>query len=197
MKDRLEKYTATHRKTHQMDKCQTLENTEVGGKTDQHSDPLYDSKEHQHDVCDLLSEIEEAKQKVVDMDRKRKQSKMQCIAKEEDLVAAKDKIASLEDRIRAMEEYGQLKTNEANYMESHLQQVKSKHRKLELKYESAQSEIESCQKLLIELKTVIIEKVRHFMKNMCVPFGILSLTLTCTTYHLSHRIKKSNQRRVS
>lgn len=146
-----------------MDKCQTFGNTEVGGKADQHSDPLYDSGEHQHDVCDLLSEIEEAKQKVVDMDRKRKQSKMQCIAKEEDLAVAKDKIATLEDRIRAMDEYAQLKSTEANDMKSHLQQIKSKLRKMELKHENAQSEIESCQKLIIELKTVIIEKVRQFM----------------------------------
>ena len=129
----------------------------MGGKTDQHSD------EHQHDVCDLLSEIEDAKQKVVDMDRKRKQSKMQCIAKEEDLVVAKDKIASLEDRIRAMDEYALLSSKKANDMESHLQQIRSKLRKMELKHESAQSEIESCQKLIIELKTVIIEKVRQFM----------------------------------
>jgi len=104
---------------------QALKN--VKRKADSNSDPFNDSREHQSAVCELLSEIEEAKQRVVVMGEaceseaiRRKHTEMQYIAGEEALTAAREKIKTMEDRIREMDENAQEKSNEVKDYESQL-----------------------------------------------------------------------------
>ena len=74
----------------------------------------------------------------------RKQSEIQCIAREESLAWAKKQIQSLEQRIQDMDETCQLKIREVKDLETQLQQVKGQQHKSESKYEQALIEIESC-----------------------------------------------------
>lgn len=125
--------------------------TRVNAKAEQNADPLNDSGDHQYMVCELLSEIDHAKKRVGEMDHTlenevlcRKQSEMQCIAREESLAWAKKQIQSLEQRIQDMDETCQLKIREVKDLETQLQQVKGQQHKSESKYERALIEIESC-----------------------------------------------------
>ena len=162
---------------------------------------LSDSGDHEL-VCEFLSEIEEAKKKVLDLDHKlssefncRKKYEMKCKSKEQMLVEAEEKITTLEKSIKVLDETKLIQTQEIKDVELELEHAQEKHdtletsikdlndiaqskskevkeleanlhrtrdnlRKSELNYEHAQSEIESCQSLAIELKTIIIEKVR-------------------------------------
>ena len=146
-----------------------------------------DLKEESDSVCEFLSEIEEAQQRVVEMSQQleketfcRKQSETQCVAGEAALAEAKETINSLEEdkrereadmkkleneqesikqRIIELDEYALSKTKEAKDLASQLEQVTNQQRKSELKWEQASSEIESCQEYLLELKSTLIEKV--------------------------------------
>ena len=140
---------------------------------DEKMDLSNDSGAEHRLVSDLLSEIEEAKLRVVNMGHKldretsyRKKHEMQCESKDHALHEAEDKIKSLEQRMRnddqrLLIQSQQIKTLEKNVQDSNesVQHAKHLHLKTQVKYEQAQTEIDSCQTLINELKTSIIEKV--------------------------------------
>ena len=97
------------------------------------SDPLNDSGDHQLAVGELLCEIEEAKQRVVDMSHKlesesvcRKHSDMQRVAGESALAQAEAEISALQESLREIDEDSQIKSKELKTMELQLKEVHHK-----------------------------------------------------------------------
>ena len=146
----------------------------VTSPSDENMDLSNDSSAEHRLVCDLLSEIEEAKLRVVNMGHKldretsyRKKHEMQCQSKDHALIEAKDKINSLEQRIRNDDERSLIQSRAIKSLEKNVQDLnesaklaKDLQLKTQVNYEQAQREIDSCQTLVSELKTIIIEKVR-------------------------------------
>lgn len=148
----------------------------VTSPSDEKMDLSNDSGAEQRLVSDLLSEIEEAKLRVVNMGHKldretsyRKKHEMQCESKDHALNEAEDKIKSLEQRMRndgerLLIQSQQIKSLEKNVQDSNESAKQAKHLQLktQVNYEQAQTEIDSCQTLISELKTIVIEKVRRW-----------------------------------
>ena len=98
---------------------QSIKFSLTGNTLDKSLDPFNDSREHQKAVCEFLSEIDEAQERVLDISQKleceticRKTSEIQCVASEEALASAKEKITTLEQVIKDMGE--QVKCLESN-----------------------------------------------------------------------------------
>jgi len=133
----------------------------------------------------FLSEIEEAKVKVIGMDRrlmseknKRKELETQISAEGKNLATIKEELAKKESIIDELEETVRLKLVEIEKLESRLCKNDDLREKLEGKYEEAKSELESYHNLVTKLKQTIIDKVCVLLLQSL--FWKLNLLLTFT-----------------
>ena len=125
------------------------------------------SSEEDLETSRFLSEIEEAKIKVIGMDRrlvtersKRKELETQLSADGKSIAMIKEDLSKKENIIDELEETIQLKLVENGKLESRLCKNDDLREKLEGKYEGAKSELELHHNLATELKQTIIDKVR-------------------------------------
>lgn len=125
------------------------------------------SPEEDLESSQFLSEIEEARVKVIGMDRrfasersKRKDLESQLSAEMKSVVEVKNELLSKQSVIEELEESVQRKSVEIENLEARLRNSDDFCEKLEGKYEDVTSELESSKNLVAELKQMIIDKVR-------------------------------------
>jgi len=125
----------------------------------------HDQVEEDLETSRFLSEIEEAKVKVIGMDRrlvsersKRKDLETQLSAEGKNQAMIKEELSKKENTIDELEETVQLKLVEIERLESQLCRNDDLREKLEGKYEEAKSELETYHNLATELKQTIIDK---------------------------------------
>ena len=126
----------------------------------------HDQVEEDLETSRFLSEIEEAKVKVIGMDRrlvsersKRKDLETQLSVEGKNQAMIKEELSKKENTIDELEETVQLKLVEIERLESQLCRNDDLREKLEGKYEEAKSELETYHNLATELKQTIIDKV--------------------------------------
>lgn len=135
---------------------------------------------------ELLLEIDEAKDKVLDLNKKLREEE-HC-RREADLACE-----SLEKKIRDMESTSASMTKETKHLKTQLREAKVQQLKSEQKYERALNEVESCQNLANQLKSLIHDKVRKKTPSFVTPCDVRSchhLTDTSFAQISPVRIKK-------
>jgi chromosome segregation ATPase len=152
----------------------------------------HDQMEEDLETSRFLSEIEEAKVKVIGMDRrlvsersKRKEleTKLSNEGKNQEMI--KEELSEKERIIDELEETVQLKIVEIEKLESQLRNNNDMREKLEGKYEETQSQLETYHSITTELKQTIIEKVSDFGKLCTYMFSnqVKGGILTCIVFH--------------
>jgi chromosome segregation ATPase len=166
------------------------------------------SSEEDPETIRLLSEIEEAKIKVIGMDsrfiserKKRKDLEAQLSAESKSLTEANKELTVKESIIDELEESVQLKLVDIKKLESRLCKNYDLHEKLEGKYEVVKSELEVSQNLATELKQIIIDKVSDLFHdyisviNLRFSHSFLrALFLCCSTLSQNEEIESKEGR---
>ena len=129
------------------------------------------SAEEDLETSRFLSEIEEAKVKVIGMDRritteksKRKEVEKQLSVERKSLAMIHEELSQKVNNIEELEETVQLNQDEIERLQTQLGKNDEIQNKLERKYEETKSELESYCNLATELKQSIIQKVSFFAK---------------------------------